>query len=154
MVRRDKIRDYSSMTALKGYYIEDIEVGMEAAHERTVTGADIDAFAEISGDRNPVHLDDNFAAKTPFKERIAHGMLTASFISTVLGTKLPGTGAIYLSQTLRFKAPVKIGDCVRAAAKVISLDRDKRRVSLACQASVDDRIVLEGEALVMVPSRA
>ncbi|MGE3832884.1 MAG: MaoC family dehydratase [Parvibaculaceae bacterium] len=153
MVRRIKVQD-EIMTAYTGYCIEDIEVGMEAAHERTVTGADIDAFAEISGDRNPVHLDADFAARTPFKERIAHGMLTASFISTVLGTKLPGTGAIYLSQTLRFKAPVKIGDCVRAAARVISLDRDKRRVSLECRASVNDRVVLEGEALVMVPSRA
>jgi len=90
------------------YCIEDLEVGMEAAHERVVTGSDIETFAELSGDNNPVHLDAEFAAKSPFKARIAHGMLTASFISTILGTKLPGHGCIYLSQTLRFKAPVRL----------------------------------------------
>jgi 3-hydroxybutyryl-CoA dehydratase len=136
------------------YCIEDLEVGMEAAHERVVTGGDIETFAELSGDNNPVHLDADFAARSPFKARIAHGMLTASFISTILGTKLPGYGCIYLSQTLRFKAPVKIGDTVRALARISSLDRDKRRAALDCFVSVGDKVVLEGEALVLVPSRA
>lgn len=136
------------------YCIEDLEIGMEAAHERVVTGNDIETFAELSGDNNPVHLDADFAAKSPFKARIAHGMLTASFISTILGTKLPGYGCIYLSQTLRFKAPVKIGDTVRALARISSLDRDKRRAALDCSVSVGDKVVLEGEALVLVPSRA
>ncbi|WP_119389985.1 MaoC family dehydratase [Taklimakanibacter lacteus] len=136
------------------YCIEDLEVGMEAAHERVVTGNDIETFAELSGDNNPVHLDADFAARSPFKARIAHGMLTASFISTILGTKLPGYGCIYLSQTLRFKAPVRIGDTVRALARISSLDRDKRRASLDCSVSVGDKVVLEGEALVLVPSRA
>jgi 3-hydroxybutyryl-CoA dehydratase len=135
------------------YCIEDLEVGMEAAHERVVTGSDIETFAELSGDNNPVHLDADFAAKSPFKARIAHGMLTASFISTILGTKLPGYGCIYLSQTLRFKAPVRIGDKVRASARIASLDRDKRRAALDCSVSVGDKVVLEGEALVLVPSR-
>jgi 3-hydroxybutyryl-CoA dehydratase len=135
------------------YCIEDLEIGMEAAHERVVTGSDIETFAELSGDNNPVHLDADFAAKSPFKARIAHGMLTASFISTVLGTKLPGYGCIYLSQTLRFKAPVKIGDTVRTLARITSLDRDKRRAALDCSVSVGDKVVLEGEALVLVPSR-
>jgi len=135
------------------YCIEDLEVGMEAAHERVVTGSDIETFAELSGDNNPVHLDADFAAKSPFKARIAHGMLTASFISTILGTKLPGYGCIYLSQTLRFKAPVKIGDTVKALARITSLDRDKRRAALDCSVSVGDKVVLEGEALVLVPSR-
>jgi 3-hydroxybutyryl-CoA dehydratase len=135
------------------YCIEDLEVGMEAAHERVVTGGDIEAFAELSGDNNPVHLDADFAAKSPFKARIAHGMLTASFISTILGTKLPGYGCIYLSQTLRFKAPVRIGDTVRALARISSLDRAKRRAHLDCSVSVGDKVVLEGEALVLVPSR-
>ena len=136
------------------FYIEDLEIGMEAAHVRVVTGSDIEIFAELSGDNNPVHLDADFAAKSPFKARIAHGMLTASFISTILGTKLPGYGCIYLSQTLRFKAPVKIGDTVRALARISSLDRDKRRAGLDCTASVGDKVVLEGEALVLVPSRS
>jgi len=135
------------------YCIEDLEVGMEAAHERVVTGSDIETFAELSGDNNPVHLDAEFAAKSPFKARIAHGMLTASFISTILGTKLPGHGCIYLSQTLRFKAPVRIGDTVRALARISSLDRAKRRAELDCSVSVGDKVVLEGEALVLVPSR-
>jgi 3-hydroxybutyryl-CoA dehydratase len=135
------------------YCIEDLEIGMEAAHERVLTGNDIEAFAELSGDDNPVHLDADFAAKSPFKARIAHGMLTASFISTVLGTKLPGYGCIYLSQTLRFKAPVKIGDTVRALARITSLDRDKRRAALDCSVLVGDKVVLEGEALVLVPAR-
>ncbi|QIG49139.1 MaoC family dehydratase [Nordella sp. HKS 07] len=135
------------------YCIEDLEVGMEAAHERGVTGSDIETFAELSGDNNPVHLDAEFAAKSPFKARIAHGMLTASFISTILGTKLPGHGCIYLSQTLRFKAPVRIGDTVRALARISSLDRAKRRAELDCSVSVGDKVVLEGEALVLVPSR-
>ena len=136
------------------FYIEDLEIGMEAAHVRVVTGSDIEIFAELSGDNNPVHLDADFAAKSPFKARIAHGMLTASFISTILGTKLPGYGCIYLSQTLRFKAPVKIGDTVRALARISSLDRDRRRAGLDCMVSVGDKVVLEGEALVLVPSRS
>lgn len=136
------------------YCIEDLEVGMEAAHERVVTGSDIETFAELSGDNNPVHLDADFAAKSPFKGRIAHGMLTASFISTILGTKLPGHGCIYLSQTLRFKAPVRIGDTVRALARISSLDRARRRAQLDCSVSVGDKVVLEGEALVLVPSRS
>ena len=135
------------------YCIEDLEIGMEAQHERVVTGSDIETFAELSGDDNPVHLDADFAARSPFKARIAHGMLTASFISTVLGTKLPGYGCIYLSQTLRFKAPVRIGDTVRTLARITSLDRDRRRAALDCSVSVGDKVVLEGEALVLVPSR-
>ena len=133
--------------------IEDLEVGMEAAHERTVSRNDIDAFAGISGDCNPVHLDEDFAATTRFKKCIAHGMLTASFISTVLGTKLPGMGSIYLSQTLRFKAPVHVGDLVRAYARITRLDRDRRQVELACACEVAGKRVLEGEAVVMVPAR-
>jgi 3-hydroxybutyryl-CoA dehydratase len=135
------------------YCIEDLRIGMEAEHERVVTGNDIEVFAELSGDDNPLHLDADFAARSPFKARIAHGMLTASFISTVLGTKLPGYGCIYLSQTLRFKAPVKIGDTVRALARITSLDRDKCRAGLDCSVSVGDAVVLEGEALVLVPAR-
>ena len=141
------------MTSHQGYFIEDLEVGMAAEFERTVTGDDIDVFADISGDTNPVHLNEDYAATTVFKSRIAHGMLTASFISTILGTKLPGPGSIYLSQSLRFKAPVKPGDKVVTRATVTNLDGDRRRATLSCECSVEDRVVLDGEAMVMVPSR-
>jgi 3-hydroxybutyryl-CoA dehydratase len=139
---------------LHGYYIEDLAAGMNALYARTITDADIVLFAGISGDLNPVHLNHEFAANTMFEGRIAHGMLTASFISTVLGTKLPGPGCIYLSQSLKFKAPVRSGDTVNARVTITAIDRAKRKVTLMTVCTVSDRVVLEGEAQVMVPSRA
>ncbi|HEY6334630.1 MAG TPA: MaoC family dehydratase [Alphaproteobacteria bacterium] len=139
---------------LHGYYIEDLAAGMNALYARTRTDADIVLFAGISGDLNPVHLNHEFAANTMFEGRIAHGMLTASFISTVLGTKLPGPGCIYLSQSLKFKAPVRSGDTVNARVTITAIDRAKRKVTLMTVCTVSDRVVLEGEAQVMVPSRA
>jgi 3-hydroxybutyryl-CoA dehydratase len=136
-----------------GLFIEDLEEGMSASFAKTITDADIVMFAGVSGDTNPVHLDADFAAGTMFKERIAHGMLSASLISTVLGTKLPGPGAIYMSQTLKFKAPVKIGDTVTATGTVSELNREKRRATIACVCTVGGKPVIEGEAMVMVPSR-
>jgi len=138
----------------KTYRFEDIEIGMEASYQRLVTAADIDGFAEVTGDKNPVHLDAGFAAKTMFKERIAHGMLTASYISAVLGTQLPGPGVIYVSQTLNFRAPVKIGQTVTAKVRVVELFPAKRRVRFECICSVDGKAVLEGEAMLMVPEPA
>ena len=138
---------------MNSYFIEDLKAGMEAEYSRAVTEADIAAFAAVSGDNNPVHLDEAFAAGTDFKGRIAHGLLTASYISTVIGTKLPGPGAIYLAQTLRFMAPVRIGDVVRAVVRVIHLDPRRRRARLACFCYVGPNVVLEGEANVKVPSR-
>lgn len=126
---------------------------MEASHEKTVSEGDINSFADVSGDYNPVHMDEAYATGTFFKSRIAHGMLTASFISTVLGTRLPGHGCIYLSQNLRFLAPVRIGDTVKALARVESLDMAKRRAQFACHCEVSGRTVVEGEATVFVPSR-
>lgn len=105
----------------KTYYFEDLELGMEASYQKLVTEGDINAFAEVTGDRNPVHLDPEYAAKTIFKERIAHGMLTASFISAVFAMELPGPGVIYVSQTLNFRAPVKIGQTVTAKVRVVEL---------------------------------
>src|SRR5437763_13792545 len=125
---------------------------MTAIHSKTVTEADVVLFAGISGDINPVHLDNDYARDTMFKGRIAHGMLSASFISTVLGTKLPGPGAIYLSQTLKFKAPVRPGETVVARATITAID--KRRVTLATTCQIGEIVVIEGEAIVMVPSRA
>jgi len=138
---------------LAGSFIEDLAVGQSAVYAKTVTEADIVLFAGISGDTNPVHLVETFAAGTIFKGRIAHGMLSAGFISTVLGTKLPGPGAIYLSQSLKFKAPVRAGDTVVARATVTAIVPDKRRVTLATTCQVGDTVVIDGEAVVMVPSR-
>ena len=141
------------MSATSGYFIEDLTVGMSASYGKTITDADIVMFAGVSGDTNPVHLDQEFAAKTPFKSRIAHGMLSAGFISTVIGTKLPGPGSIYMSQTLRFKAPVKIGDTVQTTCTISEIIPDKRRAVLSTICKVGDTVVIEGEALIMVPSR-
>lgn len=141
------------MTAAKGVFFEDLSVGQEASLSNTVSEADIVAFADISGDRNPVHLDADYAAKTMFKERIAHGMLSAAYISAVFGMKLPGPGAIYMSQTLKFKAPVKIGDTVVTSVKVVELVPEKRRARFECVCTVNDKPVVEGEAMLMVPGR-
>ena len=138
---------------LHGYYYEDMEVGMTAVYSKTITDADILMFAGVSGDTNPVHLDDEFAAATPFKTRIAHGMLSASFISTLLGTKLPGPGCIYMSQNLQFRAPVRVGDTVVARATVVEVVQGKPRVRLETTCTVGDTVVTRGEALVMVPQR-
>lgn len=137
-----------------GYFLEDMEVGMTAVYAKTVTDADIVLFAGISGDTNPVHLDALFADQTAFKGRIAHGMLSASFISTVLGTRLPGPGCIYLSQSLKFRAPVKAGDTVTARVTVKDVNPDNKRISLDTVCTVDDTVVIDGEALLMVSRRA
>jgi len=138
---------------LRGKYVDELSEGMSAIFTKTVTEADIVLYAGISGDTNPVHLDQEFAQGTMFKGRIAHGMLTAAFVSAVLGTKLPGPGSIYLSQSLKFKAPVRIGDTVKARATITSLDREKGRCTFATTAHVGDVLVLEGEAQILVPKR-
>ncbi|MEH6629961.1 MAG: MaoC family dehydratase [Halopseudomonas aestusnigri] len=137
----------------QGYYLEDLEEGMEASFAKTVTEADIVLFAGVSGDTNPVHINEEAALKSVFEGRIAHGMLTASFISAVLGTKLPGPGAIYLSQSLRFKAPVRIGETVTAKVRVKEVIAEKKRVVLETTCQVLGKDVLVGEAMVMVSSR-
>ncbi len=138
----------------QAYAFEDLAVGMEASYARTVTAADIATFAEVTGDKNPVHLDEVFAARTVFKEPIAHGMLTAGYISTVFGMELPGPGAIYVSQTLNFRGPVKIGDVVIARVRVMELYPAKKRARFDCVCLVNGKAVLEGEAVLMVPGRA
>jgi 3-hydroxybutyryl-CoA dehydratase len=134
-------------------YFEDLAVGQEASLSKTVSDADIVGFAELSGDKNPVHLDAAYAATTMFKERIAHGMLSAAYISAVFGMKLPGPGAIYISQTLNFKAPVKIGDTVVTTVKVIELNPEKKRAKFETVCAVGGKPVLQGEAQLMVPAR-
>ena len=142
-----------TVQSLKSYYFEDLSVGMRETMSKTVSSSDVVGFAELSGDRNPIHLSEHFAAKTPFKTRIAHGLYTASLISAVLGTRLPGPGAVYISQTLNFKAPVKIDDIVDVVIEVVELIAAKRQVRIHCTCHVGDQLVLNGEALVMVPGR-
>ena len=136
-----------------GYQFEDLSVGMSASYGRTVTEADILMFAGVSGDTNPVHLNAEVAAQSMFKERIAHGMLSAGFISTVFGTKLPGPGCIYLSQSLKFRAPVRIGDTVVAKVTVKELVPEKRKATFETVCTVAGKVVLEGQADILVPAR-
>jgi len=131
---------------------EELSVGDEATFTKTVTEADVTLYAGITGDMNPLHVDREAAERSRFGGRIAHGMLTAGFVSTVLGTRLPGPGCIYLSQTLRFTRPVRIGDTVTARAEVTALDPDDRRVRLTTTCvNQDGDEVLEGEAELLVP---
>jgi 3-hydroxybutyryl-CoA dehydratase len=138
----------------EGLYFEDLHLGAEASLTRTVTLDDIKRFAEVSGDFNPLHLDEAFAAATMFKKRIAQGALVASYISAVFGMKMPGPGAIYVSQTLNFRAPVYIGDEVTATVRVTELIEAKKRGLFHCVCTVGGKTVLEGEAVLIVPSRA
>ena len=133
--------------------IEDLEIGMVRSLRKVVTDRDIEMFAEVSTDKNPVHLDDDYAHDTIFGGRIAHGMLTAGLISAVIGEQLPGHGTVYLGQTLKFLAPVRPGDTVLAEVTVTDIIHAKRRVALDCRCMVGDTTVLKGEALVLAPSR-
>lgn len=146
-------RGVMSSNVQNGYYFEDLQLGMEASYVRRVTESDVHTFAALSGDENPIHLDEAYADQTLFKGRIVHGILSAGYISAVIGMKLPGPGCIYVSQTLNFRAPVRIGDEVVASARVTELLPEKKRVILSCDCSVDGKTVLEGQAVIMVPSR-
>jgi 3-hydroxybutyryl-CoA dehydratase len=139
---------------LRILYFEDLSVGMTETLAKTIASSDVVGFAQLTGDRNPVHLSEHFAAKTTFGGRVAHGLYTASLISAVLGTRLPGPGAIYISQTLNFRAPVRIGDRVDVTVTVAELITKRQRARLTCVCKVGDDIVLDGEALVKVPSTA
>lgn len=141
------------MAAHPGYYFEDLKVGMSAAITRTVTREDIEAFSAVTGDSNPIHLDEEWAAKTRFGGRIAHGMLTGGLVSAVIGTRLPGPGNIYLKQTLEFRGPVRPGDEVTAEVRISHLEPAKRRVVLATTCRCGDAEVLRGEAVLRVQSR-
>ena len=133
---------------------DELRLGQSARLLRTVTLADIQAFAAVSGDTNPVHLDEAYALTTPFQGRIAHGMLSGAYISAMLGTRLPGPGAIYLTQSLRFRRPVKIGDPVVTRVTVQALDERRAHATLTTVCQVDGKTVVDGEALIMVPKRA
>lgn len=141
------------MNPWNGYDIEDIAVGMSAELGKTITDADIVMFAGVSTDVNAVHMDEEFGKSTMFGGRIAHGMLSASLISAVLGNRLPGPGVIYMSQSLRFRAPVRPGDTVRARVTVKEVITEKCRVVLDTVCTVADKVVIDGEAMVMTTSR-
>lgn len=142
------------MNPRNGYDIEDITIGLSAETTKTITDADIVLFAGVSTDFNAVHMDEEYARTTPFGGRIAHGMLSASLLSSVLGNQLPGPGVIYLSQSLRFRAPVRIGDTVHARVTVREVVAEKCRVVLDTVCTVLDKVVIDGEAMVMTTSRA
>mgnify|MGYP002655357304 FL=1 len=138
----------------EGCFFEDLSVGQKASFGKTITEADIVLFAAVTGDTNPMHLNAEYAKDSIFGERIAHGMLAAGLITKVMGTQLPGPGTIYLSQSLRFRKPVRIGDTVTATVEITALNAEKHRATLATVCAVKGEPVLEGEALVAVPSRA
>ena len=135
------------------YCIDELKPGMSASFEKTVTERDIELFGEVSGDMNPVHFDEDYARRTIFRGRIAHGVLSLSFISTVLGMKLPGPGTIIMSASTRFKAPVRIGDTVVTTCTVREVLPEKRRVIFDCVCKVGETVVVEAESMVMAPAR-
>ncbi len=139
------------MNELGGYEFQDLRPGMSATFAKTITEADIVMFAGVSGDNNAIHINEEFAASTLFKGRIAHGMLSASVISAAIANKLPGPGTIYMSQSLRFRAPVRAGDTVRATVTVKEIMPEKHRVLLGTDCTVGGQVVIEGEALVALP---
>ncbi|MFC0133477.1 (R)-hydratase [Massilia eurypsychrophila] len=141
------------MNILGGYDIEDFTVGMNATFSKTITEADIVLFAGVSGDNNALHINEEYAQVTQFGGRIAHGMLTASVISAAVANKLPGPGAVYMSQSLIFRAPVRPGDTVHATVTVKEIFTDRKRVVLQTTCTVKGHAVIDGEALVKVGSR-
>ena len=142
-----------SEAEILSFFLEDLTVGQSASYGRAISEADVREFALMSGDFNPVHLDEAYAQTTRFKGRIVHGMLPVTFVSTVLGTRLPGAGAIFMGANFRFKAPVRIGDTVIATCTVREINTAKSRVTFDCVCKVGDTVVVEGDALVMVPSK-
>jgi len=135
----------------QGLTLEQLTVGMTAERMKTVTEKDIQAFADVSGDHNPVHLDAAFAETTQFKGRIAHGMLSGAYISATIAGDLPGPGSIYIGQTMNFRRPVRIDDTVLTRVTITAIDPDKARVTLKTECLVNNKTVVEGEAVVMVP---
>ena len=142
------------MNPRNGSDVEDLTIGMSAETTKTITDADIVLFAGVSTDFNAMHMDEEYARTTPFGGRIAHGMLSASLLSSVLGNQLPGPGVVYLSQSLRFRAPVRPGDTVHARVTVKEIIVEKSRVVLDTVCTVGDKVVIDGEATVLATSRS
>ena len=146
--------DGNNFHGLHGYFFEDLTLGMEETFSRTITDTDMRNFTGVSGDTNPMHLNEEFAKATPFHGTIVFGMLTASLISAVIGTKLPGPGCIYMNQTLKFLAPVRVGETVYAVVTLKQLFPDKKRALFDTRCYVKDTVVIDGEALIKVPSKS
>ncbi|GGC02317.1 (R)-specific enoyl-CoA hydratase [Marinobacterium zhoushanense] len=136
-----------------GYYLEDLEIGMSESFAKVISESDVNMFAEISGDNNPVHINEEYAKQTAFGGRIAHGMFSAALISAVAGTRLPGPGCIYLDQQIKFKAPVRIGDTARATVTVTDINVRRKRVTCRTDVHVGEKLVATGEATFMVDPR-
>lgn len=148
--KEEEMNPFQEAESVHELYYDEIHIGDQASLTKTITDEDIVTFAKLTGDVNPIHLLDSFAKTTMFKERIAHGMLVSSFISTILGTKLPGKNTIYLSQNMAFRAPVKIGDTLRVVAEVIEKRDDKRIITLQTNVyNQYDKVVVEGTATVL-----
>src|SRR5271165_4024679 len=147
----DGSRDRMNKPGFQILYFEDLSVGMRETISKTVQNEDVIGFAELSGDHNPIHLSEHFARKTRFGGRIVHGLYTASLISAVIGMRLPGPGSVYISQSLNFLGPVKIGDVIEVSVEVMELTEKGRRVRLHCECRVGDKVVLEGEGVLSVP---
>ena len=143
----------ASFDELRGFYIDELEAGMTKVYVRTVTETDIVQYSQISGDDNPLHVNDEFARRTVFKGRIAHGMLTCGYISAVLGTQLPGPGCAYLNQNLNFRAPVRIGDTVQTRVTVKLVEPEANRATCEVVCSIGEKVVIDGMATLWVPSR-
>lgn len=141
------------MDQLHGYYLEDLEVGMSASYAKTISEADVYMFAGVSGDNNPIHINEEYAKTTQFEKRIVHGMFSAALISTVAGTRLPGPGAIYVDQQIKFRAPVYIGDTAQATLTVTEINERRGRVKCKTDVTVGDKVVATGEATFMVDKR-
>lgn len=141
------------MTVAIKYYLEDLEVGMSATTSMTITGEQIDTFAKITGDFNPIHVDEDAAKAAGFEGRIAHGALSASLISAVLGNDLPGPGAVFVELNLRFRRPAMIGDVVTAVAKVQEINERTGRVKMKCHCEVDGKQICRGDAGVILSKR-
>ncbi len=141
------------MTVAIKYYLEDLEVGMSATTSMTITGEQIDTFAKITGDYNPIHVDEDAAKAAGFEGRIAHGALSASLISAVLGNDLPGPGAVFVELNLRFRRPAMIGDVVTAVAKVEEINARTGRVKMKCHCEVDGKQICRGDAGVILQKR-
>jgi 3-hydroxybutyryl-CoA dehydratase len=134
-------------------YFEDLSEGQAAEVTRIADATTVEAFAALTGDHNPIHLDEAYARTTSFGRRVAHGMLGAAYISAVLGTKLPGPGAVYLTQSLKFRRPIHLGDSVTARVRVEKLDARRGFVTFATACEVNGKTVVDGEAVVIVPRR-
>jgi len=135
----------------ESYSIDEITIGMSASYSQTLTDADVKQFAGVSGDHNPVHVDENYAENSRYKKRIAHGLLSASFFSALFGTKLPGKGCVYVGQNLNFKRPVYLGDTVTAIVTVTEVNIEKKRVFFETVCTVKNKVVIDGTAELFIP---